>query len=985
MTEPGRRHGSTVSPWHVIRWQHRQHRQHRQQVCRRTRVPVDARGLARVFALAIALLLALTSQPALTAQKAAQEAAHNTLALRGDTLTHPHAHSHARFHCAPADNAPSMDTLLRDPDSVAWRQAGRHVPNFGFTRDQCWFRLPVQHQGDRSQQWLLQVGYALLSEIDFALRHEDGRITDRARAGNDLRFDLRPYPHQLPVFPLALAPGEAAEIFLRISSAYSLQVPLTIMERGALERQAQNTLLLQGLFFGAMLVMILYNLFLYFSIREKAYLLYVAWSFSITLFLAILHGFTQRYFWPGSTLLSAYGTLYLLPLIVLLPPLFTIHFLDLQRRAPGLAKLLRAHVGIGIGLLMLTPFVPRDTMVPVQVLAFLAMDISILAVGVLRMRAGDPEARIFTVAWSCFIAGAAVLALNRFGLLPRTGLTEHLIQVGVFAEVVLLSFALAYRINRLKEEYSQSLQERAQAEMDAFKAGARNQAKSEFLATMSHEIRTPMNGVLGMTDLLRRTPLSHQQSQYVDTIFQSTRSLLTVINDILDYSRIEAGKLELEPVDVRVENLVDDCVSLFALLASERNIPIYTYLDSRVPDVIRTDPVRLKQIITNLFSNAFKFTEHGQITLHVSLRQPPDNQGHCLLQFEVSDSGSGLDDIQQRNLFREFGHTESSTGPRQKRGAGLGLAISKRLCELLGGEIGVNSSPGRGATFWFTVPSQRLSDPAPIPALLHKRLLVVDPEPAFCLSVSQMAARWGMSVEDCRTLDEARERLQRASGWQPFDAMLVNRRFRDELAGMPAEERPRALLLAGATGERAAGDLSLAAPMLETPVRARTLREMLARALNQRVAQDSTTPPPAESLPSDELSGLRVLVVEDNAINQLVIDSILRTAGIRAALADHGGEALQQVRRARQPWQVIFMDTEMPEMDGYEATRQIRLLEEETGTGQRSWIIALSAHAAAEHIQRAREAGVDDYLSKPVSRDQVIDAIRRSLRRQVDA
>ncbi|MCK0537599.1 hybrid sensor histidine kinase/response regulator [Alcanivorax quisquiliarum] len=883
------------------------------------------------------------------------------------------AHRRAAWFCASAADLPAPEALLPRPEQFAWQPAGQHTPNHGFTSQHCWFRLPIALTAGSHSRWLLQIENPLLEHADLYLRHADGRITDRASAGSRTPYRSRPLDWHQPTFPLSLVHGEHAEIFLHVSSRYGLQLPLQLLEQQAHTGNTQNIMLVQGLFFGAMAVMILYNLFLYWSIRERAYLLYVAWSCSITLFLAILHGLAQRFLWPGNPLLGVHALTYLLPLIVFLPALFTLHFLELAQRAPRLAKLLRLHVGIGIALLLLTPFVPASVMIPLDLLSLLAVNLSILLVGVLRAHAGDPDARVFTLAWLCFIAGATALVMSKFGLLPLGGLAGHLLQTGVFIEVVLLSLALANRINRLKEEHGLSIQEKARAEMEAFKAGARNQAKSEFLATMSHEIRTPMNGVLGMADLLRRTPLGSQQAQYVDTIYQSTQSLLTVINDILDYSRIEAGKLELESVEISVESLIDDCVSLFAVLSAERRLPVYTFLDSRVPEVIRTDPVRLKQIITNLLSNAFKCTEKGQIAVHVTLRQPPDQSGACVLLFEVSDTGSGLDDSQKQYLFREFANAQQRPATRRRDGAGLGLAISKRLCEMMGGEIGVNSAPGRGATFWFTIQCRQLGSPGAGSALHGKRLLIVDDEPAFCLSVSQMAARWGMQVDDCRNISEAAERLAQAARRVPFDALLIHQRFSTELGRIPIEHRPSALLVAGATGETPAAGAAAGAVVVETPVRSRFLREELYQLL---VPTRVSPPQPATSSTVAALQNLNVMIVEDNAVNQLVIDSILKTAGIRATVASNGREALTRFEQSRRPWNVIIMDCEMPEMDGYEATRRIRALEQQQQR-PRAWIIAISAHAAGEYIWKAREAGVDDYLSKPVSRDQVIEAIQR--------
>ncbi|MGB1923386.1 MAG: 7TM diverse intracellular signaling domain-containing protein, partial [Alcanivorax sp.] len=398
----------------------------------------------------------------------------------------------------------------------------------------------------------------------------------------------------------SLPSGKDSTFYLKVTSPHSIQLPIRLLTHEQFARSAQNQTIIQGIFFGGMLVMILYNLSLFFSIREKVYLLYVCWSAVVTLFLAVLHGYAHRYLWPHSPLVSQYIIHYLLPLIVLLPPLFTLHFLSLQEKAPRLAAWLKGLVGIGTLLFLAAPFTSRGFLIPISVSAILVMDFSILVVGLLRARAGDPDARIFTIAWACFITGVAAMALNKYGVLPRTALTENLVQTGVFLEVILLSLALARRISRLKEAHSDSIREKAIAEMEAFKAGARNHAKSEFLATMSHEIRTPMNGIMGMTDLLRRTSMTQQQAQYVGTIYQSTQSLLTVINDILDYSKIESGKLELDYQSVPLESIVDDCVRLFALRSSEKKLPLYIHIDSRVPERIKTDPIRLKQIITNL-------------------------------------------------------------------------------------------------------------------------------------------------------------------------------------------------------------------------------------------------------------------------------------------------------------------------------------------------------------------------------------------------
>ncbi|HAD46920.1 MAG TPA: hybrid sensor histidine kinase/response regulator [Alcanivorax sp.] len=883
-----------------------------------------------------------------------------------------------RYFCSPAAESPAPEQLFGNPEAWPWRATGNEMANLGFTADHCWFHLTVRNQDNAENEWRLVVNYALLGQLDTYVLTSDGERLAHFSAGMDSAFNERASAEATPSFPLNLPPGEQRELYLKVVSPHSIQLPLELMSNPAFQSATLAHTLVQGLFFGGMLVMILYNLSLFFSIREKAYLLYVCWSLAITLFMAVLHGYAQKYLWPGSALISQYILHYLLPLLVILPSLFTLHFLGLPERSPPLARLLRGLVGLGVALLLAAPFVSRELLIPVAVLAILAMDLSILLIGLLRTQAGDPDARVFTLAWLCFLVGAAAMSLNKYGIVPRNSFTENLLQVGVFLEVVLLSLALARRINRLKEAHALSVRDKAVAEMDAFKAGARNQAKSEFLATMSHEIRTPMNGIIGMTDLLRRTTLSGQQAQYVDTIYQSTQSLVTVINDILDYSRIESGKLELEYQEVDVEHLVDDCVRLFSLRASETRVPLYTFIDSRVPQRIHTDPIRVKQVLTNLLSNAYKFTDQGQVALHLSVRQPPDDQGQCVMMLEVVDTGIGLDEAQQQNLFQVF--SQGARGSRHKsQGAGLGLTICKRLTELLGGEIGVSSSLGRGATFWITLPTRVGAPSREKNPLAGHQVMMINENASLSLSLSQLMARWGLGVIEFADCEQALAGLSadtlRADILLASEANLARRgeliHIRNRLGDPP-------LLILQATGAEITGELPGDMLLVETPVSSRALKHTLSTQLQERLDQAE----PADSAPSgaSEHPGLRrlnVMVVEDNAVNQLVIDSILRSIGIHATLLNDGAQALRRVSERPGNWDVIFMDCEMPVMDGYQSTREIRLFEQSRDVDP-CWIIALSAHAAGDYVQKARDAGVDDYLSKPVSRSQVLEALQRN-------
>ena len=832
------------------------------------------------------------------------------------------------------------------------------------------FRLaPGKHEQ------LLRVFAPDLSHLNLYVLDGD-KLIEQLNTGTEQPQAERPLPNSDFMLPLPQS-DKPLDVYLRLVSDHQLR-PYITLQSAVMTAANQNQTLIYGLLFGCLGMLILYSLVRYAYSRSRSSFWLAGCEALLMLSLLLLLNLAGPWL-PNWHAVQTPGAYFALLLTAPCGLMFAYRFFAPLGPHP-LNKLLMGDILFIVVCSLLLLFVNT---LPLNIMTYALValaGLSMLFVSAYHWQKGYRPARLFVAAMVVFNIGTLIMlpALLGLTLVAPQGLIMTLLGL-ICISGVLMSIALSERQRSITED-------RFSVSRDLAASNAEINAKAEFLAKISHEIRTPMNGVLGMTELLLGTPLSVKQRDYVQTIHSAGNELLTLINEILDISKLESGQIELDDVQFDLNALIEDCLSIFRAKAEQQNVELISFIQPQVPRVISGDPTRLRQTLLSLLENALKKTDEGEILIVVAL---DERSAKPRLRIAVQDSGEPMDAEERDALMHAELHSKHFLSAT-RLGGNLGLVIARQLIRLMHGEFGVKSGANQGSTLWLTLPldPDRLEHPTSDldGPLQGARVLVVDDNDTCRKVLVQQCSAWGLNVSAVASGKEALALLRTKAHLRDyFDVVLLDQNM-PGMTGMQLaakiKEDPSLnhdILLIMLTGISNAPSKIIARNsgikrILAKPVAGYTLKTTLADELNQRnkglsISQHLPTGP---TLPVKVPSDFRILVAEDNSISTKVIRGMLGKLNLQPDTASNGEEALQAMKAQR--YDLVLMDCEMPILDGFSATQQLRAWE--VGNQRtRTPVVALTAHILAEHKERARQAGMDGHMAKPVELSQLRDLI----------
>ncbi len=857
----------------------------------------------------------------------------------------------------------------------------QYAQDFGLTNDTLWLRFLLNNKNNDSTSTYLEIGNPILEDVELYLLRQSGDEYFVLRKEGKVQQIMLPVNND--VFEIKLQANEQLTVLLRARSATPLFVPLNLYTGHAYYEETYKARLLESSVFGLYIGLLVLNFYLWFTSKDISYLYIILIGLGNFLIQAIFLGYTSP-FYPmlsvhPTTLLSFCGVMTLTCGVQLAR-----HYMATKQYWPRMDRVFQFCflflLFVSFPLVFFGGYFATMMSLAPSALFFMGAQI---VVAIKIMRLGYFPAKIYLIASVIPILSGFWTIGIAVGAVPPIGNPQITQLVSNAIYLILFSIAAGYRVNHIVEE-------KRLAELDVIRAVAEAHAKSEFLAGMSHEIRTPMNGVIAMSGLLKESITQEKQKEYVDAIFSSGKVLLYTINAILDYSKIEAGKMEVEHAPFDIADIINDCAETYGSYRNRANFIFFCSIQPGMPSKVIGDVNRLRQVLMNLIDNAFKYTEVGTVSVRVEWEKLSDKA--CHYTFEILDTGDGINEADRHKIFGQFSEVQH-LGAEKKRGIGLGLAIAKQLTDLMGGRIYLESEVGVGSRFYVEVPlefdlayrgvvdSDSEHDAREVlnrEILSDKKILFVDDSVEWCEVVKEAITAWGAEVNISYQAEQALGLILSAGHREsPYDLIITD------------------LDLGGMNGVQLATQISLRRNLTSAPIMLLTgtsvlpskyvleqagikyahikpaivssLRELILAALTgSQLVKEPVVTQDGQDTPAD-YSSLLVLVAEDNLVNQLVIKGVLKKIGIKPVIAENGQKAIEAFSKIPGGFDLVLMDCEMPVCDGFEATSKIKKMSKKMKTK----IVGLSAHSAADYQTYCLEQGMDGYLEKPVKFEQL--------------